>query len=383
MRDTGIILIIIHLALAGFSQQATDTLGLDPGEKPLAGDAPAELGTLACSIAAFTILSGKSPGPIDLQPLKPIRLNAREDFFTIELKPSGIPSDIPVWYAYQMQGFENDWRYTPYPTIQYTNVPGGHYTFQYKASLDKQSWTPAKTLPIHIKTVFYKTWWYWTFIASCIAFIIYRFYQYRMTRQQIILELQSKTSSLEKEKTVIQYETLKQQLNPHFLFNSLTSLRSLIRVDQKLATHFLDGLSKSYRYLLRSGDVDQVTLEEELTFVSTYVELQQTRFRSGLEVDINVPEEYRNRRIAPVAIQNLFENAIKHNTTSEDQPLRIEIFIDGDYVVVRNNLQRYRHVETSNKRGLAGLKSLYKYHTSQPIIITEEADTFTVKIPLL
>jgi hypothetical protein len=373
----------MHLALTGFGQQV-DSLAMVTMDKILPDEnAAIDPLALSCSIAGFTILSGKSAGSLVLQPGQPIHLKAHQDFFTIDLMHTGVPANQPVWYAYQMQGFENDWRFTNYPTIQYTNVPGGNYTFQYKASLDKQSWTTPNTLPIHVNTVFYKTWWYWTFIASCIAFIIYRFYHYRMTRQQIILELQSKASTLEKEKTVIQYETLKQQLNPHFLFNSLTSLRSLIRVDQKLATHFLDGLSKSYRYLLRSGDVDQVTLDEELTFVSTYVELQQTRFRSGLEVDMNVPDEYRNRRIAPVAIQNLFENAIKHNTTSEDQPLRIEIFIEDEYVVVRNNLQRYRHVETSNKRGLAGLKSLYKYHTSQPIIITEEADTFTVKIPLL
>lgn len=347
------------------------------------GQTNAHQTALSCTIDSFTILSGHSPRQVIIDSPQELRLKAREDFFNIHIRTSGAPDTLPVWYAFQMTGFDNEWRYSPYPTIQYTNVPGGQYTFQYKVSADKQYWTTPNTLAIHINTVFYKTWWYWTFIACCIGFIIFRFYQYRMTRQQIILELQSKTSTLEKEKTVIQYETLKQQLNPHFLFNSLTSLRSLIRVDQKLATHFLDSLSKSYRYLLRSGDVDQVTIEEELSFVKTYVELQQTRFRSGLDVRIDVPDAYRNRRIAPVAIQNLLENAIKHNTTSEDQPLRIEIFIEGEYIVVRNNLQRYRHVETSNKRGLAGLKSLYKYHTSQPIIITEEATSFTVKIPLL
>jgi LytS/YehU family sensor histidine kinase len=87
--------------------------------------------------------------------------------------------------------------------------------------------------------------------------------------------------------------------------------------------------------------------------------------------------------IAPVALQNLMENAIKHNTTSEDQPLRISIYTENDYVVLQNNLQRYRQVETSNKRGLAGLKSLYRYHTELPIIIMEDDQDFTVKIPLL
>ncbi len=168
-----------------------------------------------------------------------------------------------------------------------------------------------------------------------------------------------------------------------FLSNSLTSLRSLIRVDQKLATHFLDGLSKSYRYLLRSGDTELVPLADELNFVNTYIELQQTRFGNGLQVKVDVAAEDQHRMIAPVALQNLTENAIKHNTLSEEQPLCISIFTENEYVVLQNNLQRYRQVETSNKRGLAGLQSLYRYHTSLPIIIMEDDHHFTVKIPLL
>ena len=331
-------------------------------------------------IERFTVLSGKHPRTIE-EKLDAVHLEANENFFSIGLSP--VADSSPLWYAYQIEGFDNDWRYTQYPVVQYTNVPGGRYTFTCQFSFDKKHWSPPASMSIHINTIFYHTWWYWTFIGLCIAFIIYRYYQFRMTKQKLILELQSKASSLEKEKTVIQYETLKQQLNPHFLFNSLTSLRSLIRIDQKLATHFLDGLSKSYRYLLRSGDTDLVTLEDELNFVNTYVELQQTRFRSGFVVHINVPEEYRSRMIAPVALQNLLENAIKHNTTSEEQPLQVDIYTENDYVVVQNNLQRYRQVETSNKRGLAGLKSLYRYHTSLPIILLEDETHFTVKIPLL
>ena len=223
----------------------------------------------------------------------------------------------------------------------------------------------------------------WTLAAAAVLLLAFQYYRMRMEKQREILLLKSKAATLEKEKTQIQYENLKQQLNPHFLFNSLTSLRSLIRVDQKLAIHFLDGLSKSYRYLLRSGDKELVSLEEELNFVQIFIELQQTRFGKGLQVNIDVPEVMMTRMVAPVTVQNLLENAIKHNTTSTDQPLVVNISVDGNFLVVQNNLQRYRQVETSNKRGLASMQSLYRYLSQKPIEIIEDEKYFTVKIPLI
>ena len=188
---------------------------------------------------------------------------------------------------------------------------------------------------------------------------------------------------LEKEKAVVQFENLKQQLNPHFLFNSLTSLRSLIRVDTKTAIHFLDGLSKTYRYLLKSNDAELVPIEDEINFVQTFVELQKTRFKEGLQVNINVDASCYGKYIVPVTLQNLIENAIKHNTAAVEQPLGIDIYDKDGYVVVKNNLQRYRIVETSNKRGLASMKTLYSYLTDKPILIDESEKYFMVKIPLL
>jgi LytS/YehU family sensor histidine kinase len=189
---------------------------------------------------------------------------------------------------------------------------------------------------------------------------------------------------LEKEKTQVLYESLKQQLNPHFLFNSLSSLRSLIRMNPALATDFLDGLSKTYRYLLRSGDSELVLLSEEINFVQTFIQLQKTRFDEGLQLKIELSEELMNKQIAPVTIQGLIENAIKHNTIGDDAPLVIEVTGEAnDYIVVRNNLQRYRSVETSNKKGLEALKTLYRYLTDKPVLVEEDAEYFSVKIPLV
>jgi LytS/YehU family sensor histidine kinase len=160
-------------------------------------------------------------------------------------------------------------------------------------------------------------------------------------------------------------------------------LRSLIKTDSKTAAWFLDGMSKVYRYVLKSADQELVLLKDEVAFVQTFTELQKIRFGEGLQVLITITPEAGQRHIAPVVLQNLVENAIKHNTTSIESPLVIEIFTDDSRLYVRNNLQRYRVVETSNKQGLLSLKNLYSFYTDLPINIEESAQHFTISIPLL
>ena len=142
-------------------------------------------------------------------------------------------------------------------------------------------------------------------------------------------------------------------------------------------------MSKVYRYVLKSGEQELVRLQDELDFVKTFIELQKIRFKEGVEVNINVDESWFNKYIAPVTLQNLVENAIKHNTADKESPLVIEIYTEDDCIVVRNNLQRYHIVETSNKKGLASLKTLYKYYSDKPMEIKEDEKYFTIKIPLL
>ena len=182
---------------------------------------------------------------------------------------------------------------------------------------------------------------------------------------------------------MVMYESLKQQLNPHFLFNSLTSLSGLIETDQQVAGNFLDQMSGIYRYILKNGDNETVSLKDEIEFVKLYINLQQTRFKKGLQVKTNVPEEYLHYKIAPVTLQNMIENAIKHNIIDAGSPLVIEIFIKDEYLVVKNNLQKKNMVETSNKKGLTQFITLYRYLSDLPVVIEETDDYFQIKIPLL
>jgi LytS/YehU family sensor histidine kinase len=150
-----------------------------------------------------------------------------------------------------------------------------------------------------------------------------------------------------------------------------------------MAGNFLDKMSKVYRYILKNRDNEAVPLSEEIKFVQLYNDLQKTRFENALQIHMNIDEEYHHRKIAPVTLQNLVENAIKHNTADIDSPLIIELFIENDYLVVRNNLQKKNFVETSNKQGLHNMESLYNYLSSRKMIIEESEHYFTVKIPLV
>ena len=179
------------------------------------------------------------------------------------------------------------------------------------------------------------------------------------------------------------YENLKQHLNPHFLFNSLTSLSSLIRIDPKQAGDFLDKMSKVYRYILKNKDNETVPLIEELKFVELYNQLQKTRFSDGLIITIDIPEDLQYRKIAPVTLQNLVENAIKHNIADAETPLYIKIYSKDDYLIVQNNLQKKNFVETSNKQGQNSMISLYRYLSSRPVMIEENDKFYTVRIPLI
>jgi hypothetical protein len=190
-------------------------------------------------------------------------------------------------------------------------------------------------------------------------------------------------AQLEREKSQVQFDNLKNQLNPHFLFNALTSLNSLIFEDQKLASQFLQQLSKVYRYVLQNKDKTIVSLDTELSFIQHYVSLLETRFRDSLTIEFDIPDEVRNRAIVPVTLQILIENALKHNIVDRTKPLFILINISDDYLQVSNNLQEKKRVEDSNQLGLENLKTLYRFLTDRPLIITKEANRFLVKVPLI
>lgn len=335
-------------------------------------------------IAGINVEGKEKTSFINFRSSNSLKLKPGENFFTIMLEGLNYANPGKTWYAYKLDGLEKDWHYTRDARAVYTSVPGGNYKFRYKAASSPGNWTmEEKVFSIAVGKYFYNTIWFYVLLVLVVLLLLYALYRYRLQQQGKLFSLQGKAQQLEKEKAQVMYESLKQQLNPHFLFNSLTSLSGLIDTDQKLAGDFLKQMSKIYRYILKSRDSETVKLKEEIDFVQTYISLQQTRFKTGLKVHIQVSEEEGQKKIPPVTLQNLVENAIKHNIIDTESPLVINMFTENGYLVVKNNLQKKRVVETSNRQGLSSLQSLYSYLSTNPVIIEEDEREFRIKLPLI
>ena len=195
-------------------------------------------------------------------------------------------------------------------------------------------------------------------------------------------ELLLKTVQQERAAIQSQFEALKNQINPHFLFNSMNVLSSLIALSPPKAIEFTNQFSKVYRTLLERGNELIIPLQQELEFVESFLFLQKMRFED-LEVKFNLPEKYLNACLPPFALQLLIENAIKHNIISEEKPLKINVFVDDDCLIVRNTLQLRGSTTDSTGIGLRNLTSRYAMITSQLPEFGKIGNEFIAHIPLI
>ena len=221
-----------------------------------------------------------------------------------------------------------------------------------------------------------------TFVISISIFylILNRKSHSRMRSMEI------KAEQLMKENAVARFEALKNQVSPHFLFNSLNILSSLVHVDANLSEKFIDQLSKAYRYILEQKDNETVPLKTELDFLNSYAFLLKIRFENKFDVKVSVTDKDAEKyRIAPLTLQLLIENCVKHNRMSEIQPLVILISIDDEYLVATNPVRPRAEGETmaSTGIGLANIRNRYQLLTKKPVQVEQNDGQFTVKIPLI
>ena len=181
-----------------------------------------------------------------------------------------------------------------------------------------------------------------------------------------------------------EFEALKSQVNPHFLFNCFNTLSSLISEEPEQAEKFLDELSKVYRYLLRNNENGLSTVKNEIQFIKSYFELLKTRHGNAIQYQIEIDKRYENYLLPSLSLQLLVENAVKHNALSKDQPLLIEIFtMAGNKLAVNNNLQRKTQKVLSNKVGLQNIRLKYELLKEKGFQVMEENRNFTVVLPLI
>lgn len=218
------------------------------------------------------------------------------------------------------------------------------------------------------------------FITNLITLLIVSIHEAVVFYQQWKYNF-SKSVRLEKDNIEAKYETLKTQINPHFLFNSLNSLTTLVDNNPD-AVDYIQNLSEFLRYMLKSRNNELVLVTEEINIAHKYLTLQKTRFKNNLRTKIEIPAEMMGHSLPPLVLQMLIENCIKHNIVSKEMPLTIQIYIWKDYLVVENNLQK-KKAEQSTGQGLKNIIDRYRFFTSQHVLVIETTTNFQVKIPLL
>ena len=219
---------------------------------------------------------------------------------------------------------------------------------------------------------------YGLFIILPVVFVNGVFYIMMQWRRSMLLSEQLKQENIRG-----RLESLKNHLDPHFLFNNLNILSSLIDKDPDAAQDFLAAFSEVYRYVLRSKGEELVSLDRELEIVDAYIYMLRQRFPGGLEIDMAVDDAARNRYLPPLALQMLVENAIKHNKVSETQPLRISVRATADRLEVRNNRQPKPLAEPPSRYGLTNIRKRYAYLSGEGIEVGQTEADFFVTLPLL
>lgn len=191
----------------------------------------------------------------------------------------------------------------------------------------------------------------------------------------------NKQQKLIEENLRYRYNTLKSQVNPHFLFNSLNVLSELVYIDAKKSDNYIQTLSNIYRYVLENDEVDLIDLEKEIEFVNQYFTLQQVRDQGKILLEISI-NDLRGIKIIPISLQLLIENALKHNAMSHENPLKITITLTDGYVVVSNPINKKNILENSTQIGLSNLRDRTKIIMGKELEIANENNNFIVKLPI-
>ncbi len=283
-----------------------------------------------------------------------------------------------VVYQTKLEGFDLHWNQGKGQISTYPRLPPGDYTFKVRSSINNDfSHASVTSLSFSVDAPYWQKFW---FLFLCVIIglglmvAIVRYREKKLRGEE----------RLKKELVQTQLETLKSQVNPHFLFNSFNTLAGIIEDDKDSAVDYVEKLSDFFRSSLAYRDRQLITVEEELKLIENYYFLQKKRYGDNLKVLKEVNPRHMRKLIPPLTLQMLLENAVKHNIISGDKPLLINIFDKENYLYVSNNKQLKQYQEDSTGFGLYGIINRYKLITSQPVLINHQtSDTYEVGVPFL
>jgi ligand-binding sensor domain-containing protein len=283
-----------------------------------------------------------------------------------------------IRYQYKLEGLDTAWVSTRDRNVLFLRLQPGKYTFHVRSSLSDnfENAHEATYMFVIAKPIWKRVW----FIALIILLIAVLLYWYIKSRELNLKKMQK----LEQEKIQFQFQVLRNQVNPHFLFNSFNTLISFIEDDPAMAVDYVENLSSFFRNIVNYRDQDVISLAEEVGILKTYFYLQQKRHGQNLVLNISISEaEKRLIFIPPLTLQLLIENAIKHNAVSKETPLQIQVYLEKDKLVIKNNINPKITREPGTGTGLQNIVKRYNLLSGENVSVQNDGISFTVILPVL
>lgn len=312
--------------------------------------------------------------PIDIQAVHELAYN--ENFLFFDFTGIWYPRPGDVRFKVRLVGQDKDWSYTRDHQISYSNLASGDYRFELFDASNTSDAAQKLTYSFTILKPFWLRWWFILGLLILFSGLLKWFINWRVRKHK--REQQFRNEKLESE-----YRNLRNQVNPHFLFNSFSTLIALIESDTNIAVDYVEKLSDYFRIILQYRDTELIPISEELTLLETYIFLQQKRYTAGLSLNIQLSDQVKAGGIPPMTLQMLAENALKHNVVSRKHPLKLNVEFDQDYLIVSNNLQPKHQPEISTSLGLKNIAERYRLFAGKEVEVVKTSEFFIVKLPLI
>lgn len=320
------------------------------------------------------VLVNLLPHPID----SPLELTHDQNHLTFGFAGLGVLMPEQIDYRYRLRGHDLDWITTHDQQAIYAGLPPGKYVFELRIGVAGQYVEkPQLRLPLRIRRAFWQTLWFWLLMVGLLGLALYGYVRQRERRIR-------KAQDLKRENMEYQFQTLRSQINPHFLFNTLATLSGLIEESPQHAVRYVDRLSDLFRQILTYRERPLIALQEELALLDNYYQLQRERYGEALSLTQAIDHGQLASKVPPLVLQLLVENAIKHNKLTRQRPLQLTLRSEaGPTLVVANNLQPRAEAAHSTQVGLQNIRDRYRLLTEREVEVGEEAGQFVVRLPLI
>ena len=315
----------------------------------------------------------------EIDPVTDHHFKYDENSFTFNFTGLYYTNPEQVHYQYKLEGLDTSWVSTKDQSIPFPNLRPGKYVFHVRSSLnDNFNNADEVTYAFVIETPFWKRSW---FIILSILIVGALLYWYMKSREKHLNKMQL----LHQEKVEFQFQVLRNQVNPHFLFNSFNTLISTIEDNPKAAVDYVEQLSEFFRNIVNYRDKDVISLGEELQLMNTYFYLQQKRYGNSLVLKIDISEQLKKDCfVPPLTLQLLVENAIKHNAVSKESILSIHLYTENDSrLLISNNINPKISPEKGTGMGLQNIINRYNILSENSVLVNNENGHFTVSLPIL